>query len=212
MVQALTQGLRLAQNFIDSLFSKIWWMIATPAEKWLECWSLHKSTIIFLALVNTSLTAVSEISSRTVISVISENHQEAFLVKASDGRELIHRQSMINILMTLIATLLGGPVYFITSRLNRFIFFISFGVFNSILSQTLSTYFMEGFVLIIGRRLAFDFAYNASIKFFLFEVVRPFLLRHRDSAIKVLAFRVGQDFFTTSIRVVILNILKLSGH
>jgi hypothetical protein len=212
LVQALTQGLRLAQSFLDYFFSKLWWIIATPAMKWLDCWKLHRSTILFLALVNTSLTTVSEISSRTVISILSESHNEAFIVKSSDGRERVHRQSLINIVMTLIASLLGGPVFFITSRLNRFVFFISFGTINSLLSQALSTYVMEGVALVLMRRLVFDFAYNASVKFILFEFVRPFLLRHRDSASKVLAFRVGQDFMTTSLRVLILKILKLSGQ
>jgi hypothetical protein len=183
-----------------------------PAEKWLECWTTNRSTILFLALINTSLTTGSEIASRSVIAAISQRHQDGFLVKTATGRERIHRQSAINIVMTLLATLLGGPIYFITRRLHRFIFFITFGIFNSVLAQSFTSIFIEGLFLIVGRRLFFDFAYNASIKFLLFEFVRPYLLKHRQSAFKVTLLRVSQDFITTSFRVVILNILKLSGH
>lgn len=212
MVQALAQGLRLAQHYLELVISRLWWIISTPAFKWLEFWNSHRSTIIFLAVVNTTLTTASEFGSRTIISSASHRQQDGFLIQTMDGSTRVHRQSLINIVMTLIATLIGGPVYFIGSRWNRFVFFITFGVFNSILSQGLSSIFLEGIPLIIGRRLAFDFTYNATVKFVLFEFVRPFLVAHRQSPIKVTFFRVGQDFLTTCIRVLILNILKLSGH
>lgn len=163
-------------------------------------------------MINTTITGMSEIGSRTVVSTITGTYNEGFFVKTTTGEQRIHRQSLVNIVMTLLASLLGGPVYFISTRLNRFLFFITFGVFNSVLAQSMSSFFIEGVMLIIGRRLMFDFFYNASFKFLLFEYVRPFLLRHRTSPVKVIGFRIGQDFFTTCFRVVILNILKLSGH
>jgi hypothetical protein len=190
----------------------VWPVLSGPAFKWWQYWATHRASIVFLALINTSITGVSEVGSRFVVSSISRSYNEGFIVKTSTGETRIHRQSLVNIIMTLLASLLGGPVYFISTRLNRFIFFISFGVLNSLLAQSMSSFFIEGFLLIIGRRLMFDFFYNASFKFLLFEYVRPYLLRYRSSPFKVIGFRVGQDFFTTCFRVVILNILKLSGH
>lgn len=212
MTQALAQGLRLAHHYIDFILSRLWWILTRPALKWLECWQVHRSTILFLALINTSLTTVSEIGSRTVLSTITQKSEVGFFIKTTDGRQKVHRQSLINIVMTLLATLLGGPVHFINTRPRRFFFFISFGVFNSFLSQTLTSFFIEGLLSITSRRLIFDFAYNASIKFLLFEFVRPFLLKYKESALRLAVFRVGQDFFTTTLRVLILNVFKLSGH
>jgi hypothetical protein len=168
--------------------------------------------IVSLTLVNTAITTASEVGSRTIISGLNGAYDSSFIVKGPDGLQHVHRQSLINILMTILASLLGGPIYFITRRHHRFLFFISFGVFNSILAQSLSSIFIDGLLLIVRRRLVFDFIYNASIKFILFEYVRPYLLKHRASPGLILGFRITQDFLTTSIRVVILNILKLSGH
>jgi hypothetical protein len=205
-------GRRLAIIIYQILWLRIWPLVTGPALKWYQYWTTHRASIIFLAAINTSITTASELGSRTIVSVVSGAVNEGFVVKTKDGVERVHRQSLINIVMTLLASLLGGPVYFITSKLNRFVFFISFGVFNSVLAQTMSSLVIDGVLLIIGRRLLFDFWYNASVKFLLFEYVRPFLLRHRSAPMKVIGFRIGQDFITTCVRVVILNILKLSGH
>lgn len=212
MEQVILHGRRLAYFFCEFFLIKICPIFTAPIFKWANYWTTHRTSIIFLALINTSITTASELGSRTVVSIVSGAVNEGFFVKTKGGLQRVHRQSIINIVMTLIASLLGGPVYFIGSRFNRFIFFISFGVFNSLLAQSMSSFVVEGVLLVMGRRLMFDFWYNASIKFLLFEYVRPFLLRHRTAPVKVIGFRMGQDFVTTSIRVAILNILRLSGH
>lgn len=190
---------------------RVYPMVLTPAIAWYRYWGANSNNIVFLAAVNTTLTAGSEITSRAIIPKIKGLSNEGFIVTDPDGISHIHRQSLINILMTLAASLLGGPVYFITRRTHRFIFFVTFGIFNSYLAQLSSSILLEGYLHIAGRRLLFDFLYNSSLKFFMFEYVRPFLLRHRDQPLRVIGFRVGQDFLTSSIRIVILYYLKLRG-
>jgi hypothetical protein len=212
LAQVFAQGRRFFILVYQTLGLRIYPLISVPALKWIHYWNTHRTSIIFLAAINTSITTASEIGSRTVVSVVSGTTNEGFIVKTPEGNQRVHRQSLVNIFMTLLASLLGGPVYFITRRRHRFIFFISFGVVNSFLAQSVSTLVVEGVVLVIGRRMMFDFWYNASFKFLLFEYVRPYLLQHKASPFKIIGFRVGQDFFTTCIRVVILNVLRLSGH
>lgn len=212
MAQVLAQGRRLASLFFTVLILKVVPVVTTPMVKWYGYWTTHRTMILTLTAVNTAITTVSELGSRSIITSLSGAPENKFLVKTPDGKERVHRQSIINIMMTILASLLGGPIYFIGRRQHRFIFFISFGVFSSILAQSLSSLFIDGFLFIIQRRLIFDFFYNASVKFILFEYVRPYLLKHQTSPALVVGFRISQDFLTTCLRVVILNILRLSGH
>lgn len=212
MAQVLAQGRRIVSIFFTVFLVRICPLVTMPAVKWFDYWTTHRTMIISLTIVNTAITTVSELGSRTIISFVTGAKESRFVVQAPDGSTRIHRQSVINILMTILASLLGGPIYFISSRQARFLFFISFGIFNSILAQSMSSIFIDGLLVIVRRRLVFDFFYNASIKFILFEYVRPYLLKYRASPGLILGFRISQDFMTTSVRVIILNILKLSGH
>lgn len=212
MAQVFAQGRRLFSIFFTIFVVRVFPVVTTPMVRWCGYWATHRSMILSLTVVNTAITTASEVGSRTIVASVTGAKESAFVVKTPDGAQRVHRQSLINILMTILASLLGGPIYFISSRHQRFLFFISFGIFNSVLAQSLSSIFIDGFLLIVGRRLIFDFCYNASIKFVLFEYVRPYLLKHRASPTLILGFRITQDFMTTCIRVIILNILKLSGH
>ncbi len=212
LAQVFAQGRRIVSIFFTILIVRIGPVVTLPVVKWFDYWSAHRSMIVSLTIVNTLITTTSEVGSRTIISNVTGAKENGFIVKAPDGSQRVHRQSLINILMTVLASLLGGPIYFISRRHHRFFFFISFGIFNSILAQSMSSIFIDGFLLIVQRRLFFDFVYNASIKFLLFEYVRPHLLKHRASPGLILGFRITQDFLTTSMRVIILNILRLSGH
>lgn len=212
MAQVLAHGRKLASLFFTVILLRLYPVVTTPVVKWFGYWTTHRSMILSLTVVNTAITSASELSSRSIVSTLTGAPEGKFVVKTPDGKQRVHRQSIINILMTILASLLGGPIYFISRRHQRFIFFISFGVFSSLLAQTMSSLFIDGILLIVRRRLVFDFFYNASIKFILFEYVRPYLLKHRTSPALVVGFRISQDFLTTCFRVIILNILKLSGH
>lgn len=212
MAQVLAQGRRIVSIFFTIFIVRICPVVTMPVIKWFDYWTTHRTMIVSLTIVNTAITTASEVGSRTIISALTGAKESRFIVNAPDGSKRVHRQSIINILMTILASLLGGPIYFITRRHHRFLFFISFGVFNSILAQSMSSIFIDGLLLIVRRRLVFDFFYNATIKFILFEYVRPYLLKHRASPSLILSFRITQDFMTTIFRVIILNILKLSGH
>lgn len=212
MAQVLAQGRRIASLFFTVLMLRVFPVVTMPMVKWYGYWTTHRSMILSLTVVNTAITTVSELGSRSIVATLSGAPENKFLVKTPEGKERIHRQSVINIMMTILASLLGGPIYFIGRRYYRFLFFITFGVFSSLLAQSLSSLFIDGFLFIIQRRLIFDFFYNASVKFILFEYVRPYLLKHRTSPALVVGFRISQDFLTTCFRVVILNILRLSGH
>src|SRR3989338_4661820 len=108
-------------------------------------------------------------TARVLWPILTGQEEHGFLIQSETGETRIHSQSLINIFMTLFASLLGGPVYFLRRTSHRFLFFIAFGTFNSILSQSLVTIFRDGVVMLASTRLLFDFFYNGSVKFLLFE-------------------------------------------
>jgi len=204
-------------------------MTASPivgaVHSWSNIWWTNKTSIIGLTVVNTLITTGSEFFSRTVLAHASDSvsgltsrsidnstvarPQNNFLVGNGNGKRSIHMQSLINIIMTIVASLLGGPVYFMTQRKHRFVFFILFGVFNSALSQTLVGAFKSGIASMMVRRLSFDLFYCGTVKFFMFEVARPYLVRLQKSLAGVGAVRVIQDGVTTFFRVGVLNWIGL---
>ncbi len=186
-------------------------LFMVPAANWYGYWVEHKESLMILTVINTGLTTVSEVGSRVVVPAIRGVKNDGFIVVTPEGNHRIHRQSLINIVMTILASILGGPVYFLAQRWHRFLFFISFGVFNSIMSQGISSMMIEGTMFIMVRRIYFDFFYNATIKYFMFEYIRPYLLRHKSEVKMVLTFRVIQDFLTTCVRGAILGLINLKG-
>jgi hypothetical protein len=207
----VAEGRRLFLLIYASIAMSSSVMFVGPTTAWLEYWSANRASIVMFAAVNTAVTGLSEVGSRTILPAITGNTNESFFLQNSAGVRSIHRQSLINIFMTLFASLLGGPVYFIKRRRSRFLFFVAFGCFNSVLSQSLSSFLRDGMMTIVITRLMFDFVYNGSVKFYMFEYARPFLLRFSRSYLHVGGIRVTQDFVTTFFRVSVLMFLGLKG-
>ncbi len=157
-----------------------------------------------LAGVNTAITAISEYASRSILAG-DQNPTQKFFVKDSNGATEVHKQSVVNILMTIFASLLGGPIYFIRRRWHRFMFFISFGAMNSAVSQMFAHLIQDGYVFMTLGRFLFDLGYNGSFKFAMFEFARPAILKFRRSILGLGVVRISQDFLTTLGRVGILN-------
>jgi hypothetical protein len=176
-----------------------------PVLRWAASWWLNRSSIIVLASVNTAITTASELVSRELLAQGSNNSDQRFFIKHDDGRLTVHRQSLVNIFMTIFASLLGGPIYFIRKRWNRFMFFISFGAMNSASSQMLAHLAYDGTIALSLGRFAFDLFYNGTLKFWMFEFARPAILRFRKSLVGIGSIRVTQDFLTTLFRVGMLN-------
>lgn len=197
----------LAWSLVSSLQSPV----ARPVIAWAEHWVANRSSILMFTAANTAITAASEAGARTLWPVFTGEKEHGFFVSNEEGDWRIHSQSMISIIMTLFASLIGGPVYFLRLRVHRFLFFATFGVFNSMLSQSLVSLARDGIVMLIAQRLWFDLVYNGTFKFFLFEATRRHILKRRRCFISVATIRGTQDILTTSFRVAMLNLIGLKG-
>lgn len=181
-------------------------------NRWSFYWWENRSTIFLLTAINTTLTSTNEFVSRSLSESLSDsNKNNGFFVRES-GSVRIHQQSLINIFMTLFASLLGGPVYFFSRTRHRFVFFLSFGLFNSVLSQQLAGLLGMGHLFFFsGPRILFDLFYMITVKFTLFEFYRPLVLKWRNRVIITSSIRISQDFFTTLLRVGLLNFFGFKG-
>jgi hypothetical protein len=177
---------------------------ASPIALWATSWWVNRASIMTLAAVNTAITATSEFVSRSVLASAADQPEDHFIV-VENGAKTVHRQSIVNMIMTLIASILGGPIYFIRRRWHRFMFFISFGAMNSIVAQMGAHMIRDGVLTFTLGRFLFDFCYNGTIKFSMFEFARPIILRFRKSISGIGIVRVSQDFLTTIFRVGLLN-------
>lgn len=187
-------------------------IISNPVVSWAESWWLNRSSIVAFAATNTVITATSEIVSRTIFAPVSNDPgRQGFLVRDPMGGMRINLQSQISILMTIFASLIGGPVYFFHRRWHRFLFFTAFGTANSIFAQHITGLATLGVPLFSGPRTFFDFFYNGSLKFIMFELSRQSILRFRTKIFRVGSIRVVQDFLTTFFKVVLLGALGLKG-
>ncbi len=193
-----------------SLVSTVQAPVLRPVIAWSQHWVANRSSILMLTAANTTITAVTEASARSLWPMVTGQEEHGFLV--GEGHETrIHSQSLISILMTLFASLIGGPVYFLRLRTHRFLFFACFGLFNSVLAQSLISLAREGIVLLLARRLLFDLVYNGSFKFILFETTRRAILHRRKCFFSLTTIRGLQDFLTTCFRVAMLNLIGLKG-
>ncbi len=187
-------------------------LLSTGVQAWADSWWLYRGRIISLAVVNVAITTGNEIVSRSVFSSLASEHgDQSFLIEEPSGSTRIHRQSAINILMTLFASLMGGPVYFFKRRSARYLFFIGFGLLNSALCQTLTSWMSSAGGGIHGARLGFDLFYNGTVKYLIFEAFRPALLGVHLGWLGTGVLRVGQDFFTSLIKVFFLNEMGFKG-
>jgi hypothetical protein len=182
-----------------------------PFVVWSGHWVTHYQNLLTLTVVNTAITTGTEVAARTVIPAVTHDKTEGFFVKSKSGGIKVNRQSVINILMTLFASLLGGPVYYIQRRWARYLFFLSFGTFNSLLAQSISSYFILGGLSILVNRFVFDLCYNSTLKFIIFEYARPILLAFQRRAGHITGIRVTQDFVSTLSRVSLLTFFGIKG-
>lgn len=185
--------------------------VSNSVLAWSNYWWTNRSAIVLFTAVNTTITTLSEAGTRELWPLVTGQHEHGFFVANEYGSIRIHTQSLISIIMTFFASLLGGPVYFIRGGRYRFLFFLGFGTCNSLLSQGIVSFYREGLVRFAAKRFYFDFLYNGTVKFFLFETSRKPILKRRRSFVGVAWVRSVQDFLTTSFRVVILNLLGLKG-
>jgi hypothetical protein len=184
------------------------------ASSFAASWWENRSSVVVFTLINSGLTATTELFSRQVTAAVhSDGDKNQFIVRDQQGGLHIHHQSLINILMTCIASLLGGPVYFFKRPRNRWLFFMGFGVFNSVLAQSMLGIFRSLPLFVDPHRVLFDLCYSGTLKFLMFEVGRGTIvrLRHHKSVARVGLIRVTQDFAMSMIRVTLLNILRFRG-
>jgi len=185
--------------------------VGTFFLKWAHHWNSNSAKIITLTTINTTMTFGSEFISRTVLSKSLTNGKEyQFIVGNGAWYRNINRQPLINIWMTFFASLLGAPVYFFGRRRDRYLFFIGFGVFNSALSQGLLSFLKDGFVFIAAKRLFFDFIYNGTLKFAMFEFYRK-PIKYKNGFFKLYFIRGKQDVLTAFIKNLFLNLLRFKG-
>jgi hypothetical protein len=182
--------------------------------QWGSVWMQNRSRILTLSAINVGITTVSEAASRSMAVAIAGSDARpdtAFFVSERPGLRAINRQSLINILMTLFASLAAAPAMFLVRRRHRFLFFLGFGLMSSYVSQIVAALFLKAPLVHLGRRLLFDFGYLVAVKFLAFELFRGGLV-HRDRRFfRLVLSRAQQDGVTTFLRVSLLNLLGFRG-
>jgi hypothetical protein len=212
LAQVIAQSRRLFLILVSAISLKMAFVgVSRPFVVWSQHWVTHYQNLLTLTVVNTGITTATELGARTIIPAVTQDKTEGFFVKSANGKSKINRQSVINILMTLFASLLGGPVYYIQRRWARYLFFLGFGTFNSLLAQSVSSYFIVGGLGILMNRFIFDLCYNSTLKFVIFEYARPILLAFQKRAGHITGIRVTQDFISTLSRVSLLSFFGIKG-
>jgi hypothetical protein len=185
------------------------------ATHWAQIWKVHRQSLLRLAVINTSLTLVNETAVRELISYLGGaneffSHMGFFQDSTQNYGFAINRQALINIGMTLGASIFGGPVFFLSHARSRFLFFVIFGLLNSTFFQFASWIAFTGEQKIIQpSRLLFDVAYLVTIKFWMFERFRiPIQLALRRP-MRLGFLRIQQDFLLTALRVFLLGLFGL---
>ncbi len=185
--------------------------IGIALASWSTIWSDNRSQILALTAINTSITVINESLARNVSSHwIEQSSRNAFLVKENSTYH-INRQSLINIWATLLTSLFGGVVFFMQKKSHRFIYFCIFGLGVSLVSQCCSHLMCDGILYVSQRRLVFDLTYLCSIKYIIFESGRGKILSSAGRPGRLGGIRLSQDFVTTQLRVIALNLIGLKG-
>lgn len=189
-------------------------LFSTGTARWAAQWWSNRQAIVAMTTVNTGITAGMEYLARTTLAPLFHKEGDktySFIVHDSMGNSAVNRQSLINIFMTLFASLVGGPVYFFLKTRHRYLFFFSFGFANALFGQAASSVIRDGIMNVIAGRLLFDLAYNGSVKYFMFEWMRKPIVKAKTHLGRLMFFRISQDFLSTMIRVVALNLLGFRG-
>ena len=154
-----------ALSVVGTLGQKSFGSVVLGLSLWKQYWWFNRERIVVLTFINTLVTFGYEALVRSLLApMMAESGAYHFLVITELGDWMINQQSLNNIFMTIFASLMGGPVYFIKSRFNRFLFFGGFGSFNSVLSQCVSSVIRYGGIQIFLGRLVFDLIYNGTFK------------------------------------------------
>lgn len=169
----------------------------------------HKRTIELL-LINLTLTLGMELLWRESLFWLGMATEEMRFLVPQDSGLTLNRQSMINLAMTGLATIIGTWVFFTKTLLARFIGFVSTGLLLSIFAQTIVNLSFANPTLVENDRILFDVFYGATVKFFAFECSRKLLIA-RDSAYrKLFGVRLAQDATTSLVKVSLLNTLAFT--
>lgn len=172
-------------------------------HEWKYSWTTNTSKIFSLSLINLTLTVLSEILVRDVISIYNTDIIVRFI--SSEG---ISIQGAINCLNTLIISLAGAPILFFDRIKDRYILFVLFGLLTSLISQlTVSIVFNQA-LLLYYKRIIFDLVYLATIKFISFEFFRPKILL-RNKLYQLYLVRIGQDLTQTLFKISMLILIGL---
>ena len=171
----------------------------------IRSWQRNRAQIARITFVNLLVALLGELLVRKALVSISwlPANETVFY----SGK--LHTQVSINLLMTFFASIFGSVVYFFESRVARYVFFISFALFNSILAQGFLALFSKLDATYFSRRLIFDFVYSASLKFGSFEFIRKPLSSRFSSYRKMILIRNAQDIFMTIIKVKALYLFGL---
>lgn len=185
--------------------------IGNFVTRWAFHWQSNKGKILMLTSINTTITLGTEFISRSSLKTSPIGGSEyGFVVGDGVWYNNINKQSLINVWMTFFASLLGAPVYFFSKGIHRFLFFVGFGVFNSFLSQNLISFLRTSFFGFSMKRIFFDFCYNGTLKFFMFEYFRKPIKRNHGWA-KLAFYRGKQDILTSFFKTTILNLFRFKG-
>ena len=138
----------------------------------IRSWQRNRAQIARITFVNLLVALLGELLVRKALVSISwlPANETVFY----SGK--LHTQVSINLLMTFLLVFFGSVVYFFESRVARYVFFISFALFNSILAQGFLALFSKLDATYFSRRLIFDFVYSASLKFGSFEFIRKLFI------------------------------------
>ena len=177
------------------------WKVKKYASHWLQ----NKDQITKIACANFFVALSGEFIVRQVLVSWGYFPDHAAFLHSSG---IIHPQALINISMSVIASLFGGVVYFLDTLKKRYIFFVAFAFLSSILVQSFLAFSVNLPAALVFKRLLFDVAYTGSIKFVSFEIFRSPIKNHNSGVLKIFAFRKVQDLSMAFIKI---NLLVFCG-
>lgn len=167
-----------------------------PLKRFSRTWRLNRSQIIRITLINFAVTLLSELFVRKALVQLGMLPQGESLFHMGK----LHTQVIINLLMTVVASLFGSVVYFFESFRARYLFFICFSLVNSLIAQGIVASFLLINLSQFKRRIFFDLCYSASAKYLSFEFIRKPLASKFSSYKKMFITRKSQDIFMTVVK------------
>ncbi|MFZ4715723.1 MAG: hypothetical protein ACOYL6_18515 [Bacteriovoracaceae bacterium] len=170
-------------------------------RKWFNYYRINRRRIAQLTLINVALTILSEFVVRELFSLVL-GHEWSMLTNK------LNYQSLINILMTIVVTNIGGVVLFVPKRKNRFVLFCFISLLASIIAQVIA-FELSSLNLFSFKRLIFDLVYAGSLKFLFFEYFRNQLVIPHKNIFQLFLTRSKSDIAMTVIKTCILGLIGL---